>query len=297
MFRRFSFLFIVFIFFLSVNAQSAQDKKNTEKFLYHLYSNNYLSADSALDSLIRIPEYYLYRAQLAWWQVISGGDKEEWTKTFNISLKNFKENTPEKPDNKSTFNFIVLHSLKARLEFLNKSYLPGLSHLNNCIGYLKRSFNKEVNYHYFYLTSGLYHYFMGKAYEEHFWVRPYLALYPKADIMKGIKYLQTIENSYDISLYNEANYFLMKIYLEGEHQPHLAEFYSRKLLKKHPANLLYRYHLFKIFLEQDKPDKAAAELKELIKGSEKNAQLTQKQKEHFVLLAKENMKKYYLREK
>jgi hypothetical protein len=264
-----------------------------------LYSFRFRTADSLIKETKRnYPDRaisYLLSVNYYWWLIISGEDNFENRKAFylDLNLAQQKAGAAKKNmSNEDIYTFINIYSYKARIEGLNKNYIKAVSHTNACVDYLKKSFGKEKEYEYFYLTSGLYNYYITNADEEYPILKPYLLLYPKGDLKTGIEYLLIASRSTDFALNTEANYFLTKIYLEQKNYE-TANIYCRLLGKKYPANLLYKYYLFKGYLDNNEKEKALDILKQINVQSILNEQLTTKQKDHFINLAQKKLEKYY----
>src|SRR6202007_2633622 len=97
--------------------------------------------------------------------------------------------------NDITYYAIMAYAYKARLELLDKNYFSSVSNLNNCTSILKYSFGKEEQYNWFYLTSGLYNYFIEWGKQNYKVLSAYTILYPKGDLKKGLSQLQLASKS------------------------------------------------------------------------------------------------------
>jgi hypothetical protein len=286
-------LFGLSFFFPNLQAQNPSDKA-----LHAIYNFRFNTADSIIrkhltedkDAAKHLLSTYYY-----WWLIISGEDNSNFRKDYNseiqkaIKLLDLKKS---EINNQDIEQYILAYALKVRIELLNYQVLSGLVHLNNCIGYIKKSFNKEKEHEMFYLTSGLYNYFSARSQKDYPFLTPYLIFYPKGNIEIGINQLLSAYRSENTFLKTESAYFLMKIYLEQEKKYDRANFFSKYLLNQYPDNLLFRYYHFLILLNLDKLPEALKEAEVIKVAGDKNPQLTQKQKEHFVQLIKANLEKY-----
>src|SRR5687767_6406207 len=100
------FLFFTFIPFLL----AAQLPQKTDRVFHYIYTNQFLSADSALAEIKKAPDYYLLKANIAWWQIVTGNDKELWSSYSNSALKSLENHYSKMKltdlTNEDIFNFI-----------------------------------------------------------------------------------------------------------------------------------------------------------------------------------------------
>jgi len=228
-------------------------------------------------------------ANAAWAQILAGNhESEKWNAQFSDYLKKSRGllKDADMQADKDLFNYIIIHAFKTRHELLNDNYLSAASNLNTCIDQISNSFGREEGYEPFYLTSGLYHYFMHRAHQEYVLMRPYLMIYPKGDKDLGLKYLYELTTSDDVFLKTESNYFLMRIYFDLEKNFDRAALHAQYLLKSFPDNLIYRYYLIQSLVAVDSAD-VAIEKERYLESVSNNSELSMDQKEHFKLLLEE----------
>lgn len=268
----------------------------------YIYKFQFQSADSSIKKLNNDhPGEYLpmlLSANYYWWQIITGHDNSETRNNYYRCLDNslavIKSEKQTGYSNDSLYALITAFAYKARIHSMNYQYFPALAQLNNCIDLIKQSFGKEKEYEWFLLTSGLYNYYVEAVKKNYPFLMPYLIFLPEGNTRLGTAYLEKACASENTLLQAEAGYFLMKIYLEEEKIYPQARIYAENLIRKYPANLLYRYYMFRILLEENKGEEAARELGLLKYQAENNTQLTETQKSHFQSIAKENLKKNYM---
>ncbi len=278
--------FFLMLFSSSLSAQVTTDPEVRKVFEY-LYSYQLVKADSAVEEGLKrhpqLAEWSLLKATVVWWQIVSGNlDSEEWNDSFIDHLKRCerKVKAADKDDPQSTYNTILLHAMRTRFDLLKTNYLSAVNHLNASIDRISDSFEQEPEYPAFYLTSGLYYYFMEQAYAEYPLMRPYLFFYPDGDKEKGLEYLSRMTRSEDVFLRTEANYFLMRIYHDVDSNQVKAEEFVKRLLNEHPSNLMYRFYLIKIYWAQGENDKANAEVVKYKSMIDASSQLSEVQKLH-----------------
>ncbi len=298
------FIFLSFFFALPRGySETTNDVPELKQKSYAIFNALYCFKFQTADSLIKqtkkvFPEQslsYLLSVNYYWWLIISGEDNFENRKNFYLNLSSAQQKTSkskQKLSNEDIYTFINIYSYKIRIEGLNKNYLKAVSHTNSCVDYLKMSFGKEKEYEYFYLTSGLYNYYITTLDDEYPILKPYLLIYPKGNFKTGIEQLTIAAQSNDFALSTEANYFLSKIYLKQKNYV-LANNYCKVLTKRYSTNLLYLYYEFKSHLDNNEKEKALVILKQLNVQSIINKQLSEKQKSHFINLAQKRLEKYY----
>lgn len=271
----------------------------------YIYKFQFRAADSSIQKLRNShPGDYLpmlLSANYYWWLIITGhdddGTRDNYYHCLNNSLSVLNSEKKTSYSDDSLYALITTFAYKARIHSMNFQYFSALAQLNNCIDLVKQSFGKEQEYEWFLLTSGLYNYYVEAVKKNYPFLIPYLIFLPEGSTKQGTAFLEQACSSENILLQAEANYFLMKIYLEEEKIYPQARTYAEKLIKKYPANLLYRYYLFRILLEENKPAEAAREFGLLKYQAEKNPQLSETQKLHFQVIAREELKRFYMKEK
>ncbi|MDC1221069.1 hypothetical protein N8Z47_00210 [Salibacteraceae bacterium] len=285
---RYGFLSLIFLTFsLEIKAQESFGEK-PELVFNNIYDFNLLTADSlvAMEMPLQADSalWNLLSANVAWMQILAGNVEDEyWNKQFSDRILKAKRNLKSKrtKENDKLFYFIIVHAFKTRHELLGENYLNAAADLNTCIDQISQSFGRETEYEPFYLTSGLYYYFMSRAYEDYFILRPYLSMFPDGDKTKGLSYLNRLTKNEDVFLRNESNYFLMRIYLDLEEEYDLAKAYAEALVEENPNNLIFSLYHIKILqkLDFEAVTKEVMKYKSRVQG---NNQLTALQKEHFL---------------
>ncbi len=291
---RVSFI-LALLLMLGVKPSFCQDqlKENVSKVFKQVYDNKFVSADSSIARFQREnpnhPVWSLLRANLIWWQILSGGiEDDELKKQFVFYLNDSKSKAKNflKEEDEAAFSLIIVNAFRTRFDMLNNNYLTAAGYLNACIDDISDSFGREEEYEPYYLTSGLYYYFMQKAHEEYPLIRPYLFFFPDGDIEKGMRFLLRCTESEDIFLREEATYFLMRISFDLDKDPRGSLKYVNTLLTRHPNNLIFR--LFEIKALRQLEDSIGANKSEgLYKRSlEVNNELSTKQKTYYLSLLK-----------
>jgi hypothetical protein len=261
------------------------------------YNFKFNTADSLLNEYEKevgsSSDILLARSTILWWRIISE-KKSNLNGAYHKNLESAERklfNEKSVNENEFIYKVISLYGLGARMDGLEKNYFKAILKINNCLKYINKSIGKEEDFVYFYLTSGLYNYYKVNSTEEYPLLVPYLTLYPDGNIKKGIEYLKVASNTNDVVLSTEANYFLMKIYLDKKNYSE-AEKYCTKLITKYPSNLLFMYYNFIIQLKQDNLYKAKVFMARIKIAAKNNTQLSDVQRKYFFDMAEDDIKNY-----
>lgn len=287
-------LFILHICSFHLLAQGYFNKEINYSF-EKIYNYQLLTADSFITKELNksnTSDWQLLKVNVAWWQIVSGYNEDKYWNTAFLNQIDQTKNQIGKSNleiYKNRYYYIILYAFSTRYDIFNNKYFSAVTHLNACINHIKKSFEKEEEFEPFYLTSGLYYYFMSKVWEDYPLMRPYLKIYPKGDKIKGLSYLYKIAKSNDIFLKTEANYFLMRIFYDIEKQYDKAEFHAEYLLKLYPQNIMYRYYLIKILEDSGKTAEMQKQVSMYKKYITKNNELSISQKKYLIeMLSKKN---------
>jgi hypothetical protein len=298
-------VFLLFHFELGANTNSnaamaaASQARNSKlsAILLQNYNFKFNTADSLLNNYEKeagsSSDILLARSTILWWKIISEKNsilKNKYTQNLSEAEKLlFKERS--KNENEFLYKAISLYGFGARMDGLEKNYFKAILKINNCLKYITKTLGKEENFIYFYLSSGLYNYYTVNTEDAYPLIVPYLSLYPKGNLDQGIKYLQVAANTNDVVLSTEANYFLMKIYLDKKNYSE-AEKYCSKLVTKYPSNLLFLYYNFILLLKQDNLYKAKVFMARIKIAAKNNTQLSEVQRKYFYDMADDDIKNY-----
>ncbi|MEZ4722995.1 MAG: hypothetical protein R2813_14060 [Flavobacteriales bacterium] len=248
--------------------------KTAEKFIAERY-NQYPSD----------PAWSMMMVNLSWAYLVSGFmEDEHWNQTFDQYLDRTEKIIAETKftNNEHHFLYMLGKAFKTRKELLLENYLSAVTELNSCIHLVSKSFGKEDLYFPFHLTSGLYYYFMQKAYEDYILMRPYLMFYPDGDKEIGVDYLEQCVRSEDLFLRNEAQYFLMRIYFDLEEQYEKSLQYANSLVRDYPNNVVFRYFLYQSLTKLNRTEEADEQLNRLKHSISLNPELTPSQKSYIM---------------
>jgi hypothetical protein len=278
------------LFFMIVGSVKCQESFGSKPDLVfsNLYDFKILSADSIVSQEIgNQPDSALWNllsANVAWVEILAGNlENEYWNDEFTARIKKAKRNLKQNglEDDDKLFYYIIVHAFMTRHELLGENYLSAAADLNTCIDQISESFGREEKYEPFFLTSGLYYYFMAEAHEKYFLMRPYLAMYPDGDKELGLEYLNNLTSNEDVFLRNESNYFLMRIFFDLEKDFGKALVYATRLVSENENNLIFGLYRIKI-LQALESEEVANEINLYKERVLQNGQLSLNQKEHFI---------------
>lgn len=248
-----------------------QDAKKTLQEIEKKYPNN---------SLVELTWVNLY-----WWDILAGDDNETNRKEYQshidkglkaYDLKKFDDYTSE-----DQFIFMNLYAFRARMEHYNKNYFKVAGMASQYIDLIERTEGKEKVFEPFYLTNGIYKYYIEASKKHYPYLYPYLIFLPNGNEVEGIKLLnEGTRTSFNL-IQTECNYFLVKLYIEMEKDASKALYYIDILLKKYPNNIFYYYLKGKAYLLAKNTEMANATALEIKKLGMANTQLSKEQQLHF----------------
>ncbi len=249
----------LFAFLIMLGAAYTSTSQTIEeeagKGLNSLYHFRFAEADSIISDLEQnFPDHYLssvVRANYFWWKMISQQQNDEVESHYLQSLMQIEDHIAfaAELDNAcfdDLFYAIHLYAFRARLDLMNGDYIQALRHLNQSIGYIRKTLGKEHQHQAFMLTSGLYNYLADYGRREYPFLGLYTLMYPEGDMEKGLFQLKQAAAGEEWIVNTEANYFLMKIFFELEDKPGQALEYATLLVNQYPDNLIFMYYYHQI---------------------------------------------------
>lgn len=268
----------------NVTAQQETWKSNeTIRFFNCIYNFSFESCDSSIMvQNTTLPDYYRYFliANSKWWMLVTTDNKQYYSECL-AGVLNGTESL-EKANiayHEKNFLKICYEAYRLRLMLYDKQYVKAYSQSKAVTGYIEPVLDLEKTFIPYYLTSGLYHYF-GSAGREKYPLLFKDKKYKTASKVVGLGYLETCAKSDVAFLSNEANYYLMKIYLEVEENNEKALSYSNRLVKSFSNNVLYQYYHLNILLNLKRTIQVNEQYQLVLKKIEENQQLNNEQKSH-----------------
>jgi hypothetical protein len=262
-----------------------------------IYKATYHFQFRVADSLIKANDSYLndnLKYNLAvvnyyWWRLISGEQNTEFADLVSNRIEKIRTSYRLNESGKDTeqlFLLISVYAYSARVSLLDYSYYTALNDLSRYYSWIKMSFGREGSYKPFYLTSGLYYFFVGYAKEKMPFLSPLLYFYTPGNKGIGLQYIKAAESSGDWKINQEAKYFLMKINFDIYRNYIEAAKYCNQLMAAYPENLLFQLYMFRISLALGQVPYAKARMAIMERTAYNNHQLTADEQEFYVRQAK-----------
>jgi hypothetical protein len=263
-----------------------------EETLLALYDFNFRKADSITSGiLIEYPEQYLShvaRTNYLWWQIISqpvsGYAEKQYMESIAQAMALANRKKEVVISDQDLFYLISMYAMQARLDLKNGAYIRAMRNGRNAISHFERSRGKEATFHGFLLTSGLYNYMTDQAARKYPFLRIYSIFYPEGNRELGLTQLRKASQSEYLIWSTEANYFLMRLYLEMEQDPDQALGYASWLTSTYPSNLIYQYYHLVILIELGNAQAINEKKAEIRSVSLSHSGITKEQRDYFLEL-------------
>jgi hypothetical protein len=287
-FLRLYCLFLLVTPLMAGDVSRPTDKHNLQTALTGLYHFRFNEADSVISELERnYPEEYIpavARANYLWWYMISHSAeakiRNEYTKNLLHAEQLLTDAFSDFPANDELFFLIHVYAYRLRLELMHGEYLQAYRYLHQAMKHISLSLGKEDEHPAFLLTSGLYNYMTEHIRKNYPLFRIYLLMHPRGNMSLGIKQLQMASNQKDQVLQTEAQYFLMRIYLDLEDRPDTALDYASWLTEMYPENLVYLYYHHQIASALALKDLVVRLENQFFETLDRNQQLSSDQKHY-----------------
>lgn len=184
----------------------------------------------------------------------------------------------------SIFYQINIYASMARLDLLNGDHFRSIRYMRQAADKLTVSLDLTDKFTPFLLTSGLYNYIAGYGERTFPFFRIYTLRYPRGNANRGIEQLTLAANSGKPLVETEANYFLMKIFLELEKDFSAALVHASWLVERYPQNLIFLYHYYQAALQLYNYPLAKEIKNDFLLAIQENQQLNELQRIHFRVL-------------
>ncbi|QKZ15685.1 hypothetical protein HU175_06730 [Spirosoma sp. KUDC1026] len=133
---------------------------------------------------------------------------------------------------------LTAHSYLALMYTNKNESLKAVNEAKKAYPYLKQGFGMQEQSPDFFLTTGMYNYYVERYPMDHAVVRPFMFFFQDGDMQLGLKQMDVASRK-GVLMRAGANYYLAHIYLKHEMNPQKAALYSKYLVDKYPANPLY----------------------------------------------------------
>ena len=285
---KYPFLLSTILLFIAISKPIEAQQENwgssaTINYFENLYNFSFVKTDSCLHAQLNsVPDYYRYFLIMneKWWQLVTTGNIKYYSECM-AGMINGTESLDKSniPYHEKNFLHICYESYKLRLMLYDKQYIKAYSQSKSVVSQIQPVLGLEKKFNPYYLTSGLYHYFASAGREKY----PLLFTnksFKTASKVVGLGYLETCSQSDIKFLSTEANYFLMKIYIEIEENPEKALIYSNRLLKLYGNNIIYQYYQLNILLNLKRVQQAKDQYLLVLKLIDENSEISSEQKIH-----------------
>lgn len=221
------------------------------KALDNIYGGDFAEADNQIRQLrTRYPQHPagpLLRAVQLYWQYIPLNQNrnapaqyvQACEQALALAQKRLKndENEPE-----GVFFALTAHSYLALKHHNDDELMKAVNEARRTYGYMKQGFELTDKNPEFYLTTGLYNYYVEQYPIDHPIVKPMMWFFRSGNRPLGFRQLE-MANRRATFTRNEAAYFIAHIYLTHENAPNRATIWLKSLSERFPANpvFLMRY--------------------------------------------------------
>lgn len=295
---------LIFLITLSLTRVMSAAPAEIEKKVQDIYhaATGYKFKDAAslidknISSTSKSPSENLAVINYYWWKLISGDNNSGYAEKIYSKvdeLRDYYANHNTAISDEMLFYITSVYAFEARVCLLDHSYRKALSSLSKYYSTLKPSFGKEFKYPELNLTSGLFYFFTAYARERMPLFSPILRTYYSGDKQTGYDMIVKASKLGNEIVSEQSMYFLMKINFDIYENFQQSEQYCRKLISAYPANLLYQYYLFKIFLATDQKMKARDQILVIKYYADNNHQLTYDESLFYVNMAKTDFSEKY----
>jgi hypothetical protein len=285
---------------LVIMAAPAEAEKKVQDIYHAATGYKFKDAASLIDKNIsstsNSPSENLAVINYYWWKLISGDNNSGYAQKIYSKvdeLRNYYTNHSTAISDEMLFYITSVYAFEARVCLLDHSYRKALSSLSKYYSTLKPSFGKESKYPELNLTSGLFYFFTAYARERMPLFSPILRNYYAGDKQTGYDMIVKASKLGNEIVSEQSMYFLMKINFDIYENFQQSELYCRKLISIYPANLLYQYYLFKIFLATDQKMKARDQILVIKYYADNNHQLTYDESTFYTNMARVDFEKKY----
>ena len=243
-------LFLVLIHFKESKAQILYDKPTLDYVLQTLdkiYNYEFAEVDPMIKQIgikyANHPVIPLLKALKLQWQYLPVKDNKVMLGQYFSLLQETINKAQILEKNPSTlpeaeFFLMSAHGYVALVHNFNDESLKAAGEARKAYGYVMKGFELMSSNFEFYLSTGMYNYYIEQYPEEHPIVRPLLIFFKDGSKELGLKQMD-IATKKGVFSRTEAAYFLARIYLKHEMKFGLAASYLQGLVEKYPQNPIY----------------------------------------------------------
>jgi tetratricopeptide (TPR) repeat protein len=231
-------------------AQLLNDKEAAlliQNGIQKMYNFKFAAAEQDFEKIkIKYPKHPVYpllmSMHLSWKAMPMYPTKPEF-KTYENYLSQTLQRAKvmlDKNDNDPEAIFFILaaHSYLALQAAEDEEMIRAVNEAKKTYNYMRDGMKLVSIYPEFYLSSGLYNYYVEQYPEDHAIVKPFMFFFADGNKALGLKQLE-IASQKAVFTKTEALYYLLHIYVKHELQLQKALACSERLIRLYPNNLLF----------------------------------------------------------
>lgn len=259
-----------------------------------LYDFHFKKADSITGLLIKEhPDHYLSyfaRANYYWWVMVThppdAQRSEEFSKMIDRARKQFDKQAAfsENPSLPLLFHAIGLYAMSIRYDLSAGNYFRAAAPGRRLVSVIHMAKGREDDFKGLYIATGLYNYLAAAAIQRYPLMHLYRLFYSSGDKMLGLSQLQQAADSGHELWQTEADYFLMRIYLDMEMDVRQSLAHAERLTSRFPGNLIYQYYHLQALKTGGYKQAATEKAEEIRRLTKTNPEIHQDQKGYFISL-------------
>lgn len=247
--------FFTQLFRTSVKAEVNAVETYYEESYIALYEFNFKTADSLIDNMvIYYPNHFLThlsKANFFWWELISQEHNSSLLGSYYKSLDDAEKALIVKYSRHEEsivkdYYLANIYALRVRVELMNENYIQSFNYLKKYAHLISSLSEKKKQIPGIMVVMGLYNYLTDYASKKYPFLSFYAYMFPKGNMEKGLSQLKTALTLDNRLVRTDANYFLMKIFLELEENELKAKIYSANLVNLYPDNIIFLHEKLKI---------------------------------------------------
>jgi tetratricopeptide (TPR) repeat protein len=174
----------------------------------------------------------------------------------------------EQTKTEAVFFALTAHGYRAMIESDAGNRMAALGESKKAFSFMKQGFKLKEKYPEFYLTTGLYNFYVEQYPEDHPMLKPFMWFFPDGDKELGLQQLE-IASQKGILTKTEALYYLVYINQRYRSNPARALEYSQKLVSSYPKNLLFVTRHVESLVSCGKYQEAQPFVTQLLQSTEK----------------------------
>ncbi len=259
-----------------------------------LYDFHFKKADSITELLKKNhPDHYLSyfaRANYYWWVMVSHPPSAKRSEVFNKTIDRAREQfdkqveQSENPSLHLLFHAIGLYAMSIRYDLSAGNYLRAAGPGRRLVSVIHMAKGREEDFKGLYIATGLYNYLAAIAVQRYPLMQLYRLFFSAGDKMLGLSQLQQAADSGHELWQTEADYFLMRIYLDMEMDTPRSLAHAKRLTSRFPNNLIYQYYHLQALKTGGHKQAVTEKTEEIRILTEKNPDIDHDQKAYFFSL-------------